>query len=153
MNKREDYTYLMYNLSKAYSNCRYVDNVLVDLEGNPVDEDTKTKIEFLQIYLRGFRATDPNGEDTEYTMGADYPLLVLCSYDMFNFFINTCISEYCVYGDVGTGKVLYFPYQPVADAFFHNNEFENAKEILMNYLRTELKSIFDDNNYKRRVKA
>ena len=69
----------------------------------------------------------------------------LASYGLFNYFLNTCVGEYRIFDDIGTGKVTYIPYQPIADYFFSD---PMKKEVLMTFLKNELKDVFDNENVR-----
>lgn len=98
---------------------------------------------YCYAYMRGVYNQD------NFLINKDLVDEVLSNHKVFNYFINTCIMEYNIYGEVGSGKITYAPYQRLADFFF---EDENRKEILINYLQSEIKDVFNIEKAKIRVK-
>lgn len=150
--KKEDYSYLLddlRNISEEY----HWDAIgrIVDKEGKEQDDDyIVNKTDFYMYYTYAYRALDYD-KDSNKAVKVDraYIERALTSYGAFNYFINTCVGEYRIYGEIGTGNVTYVPYQPLADYFFND---EGNKEILLDYLYQELGYIFKDETNKRRVK-
>ncbi len=150
--KKQDYSYLLDNLrdlSRVYS---------LDLTGEVINKDgqvennerVKNSLKFDILYCMAYRKMDTYREkNPSNTFDRQTVDRALASYGMFTYFINTCVGEYGIYDDIGTGEVTYIPYQPLADFFF---EDETRKEILMNYLRDELKNVFENESDKKRVK-
>ena len=149
MFKREDYSYLLDELSDIVYGYRYKYGVLVDKNDEPVSDDINKKNGFYLLYNHAYCFADDT--NTESTVREDYePFFILKSYDMFNFLINTMLMEYQVYNDVGTGKVNYFPYEKMAEYLFsgEEHEYNDTKKTIIDYLTT----VFDLEDCKKRVK-
>ena len=158
ISRKEDYSYLLNELGKYSNNFKLLDGKIVDNNGKEFeDESIVTKIKFYLLYANAYKYNDDNSfRDEDILDGDYYQGLILCSYDMFNYLINVFIKEYQVYGDIGTGNVIYYPYQKMADYLIGKNfvgdhyyfQPEQAKETVIDYIKT----VFDLENCKRRVK-
>ena len=151
--KREDYSYLLDELSSIVYGYRCKEGVLVDENDEPVSDDINKKDAFYLLYNHAYTYADTYA--TEDTVGDDYePFFVLKSYDEFNFLINTMLREYQVFNDVGTGKVSYYPYEKMAEYLFSGEEYEfnDTKKTIINYLETVFDLEENKRGYKRRVK-
>lgn len=149
--RREDYSYLLDNLRDiAYNYYLYYNGDIIGKDGKvKTDERLKTCVKFYMLYCLAYKnMMDMQENNPNKYIDRETIIRALASYDMFNYFINTCVGEYCIYDEIGTGMVTYNPYQPLADFFF---EDESRKESLMNYLNSELANVFN-NDEVRRVK-
>ena len=136
ISQREDFGYLLDRL-KEIANINYF-----EVDDNEIDsESILTYSRFYQYYVYAYAYMLRVRNKKDSLINHDMVDRALSNYGIFNYFINTCIGEYKMYDDIGTGKVIYAPYQPLADFFF---ESEEKKEILMNYLRKEFKVIFNE---------
>lgn len=151
VSKKEDYSYLLDELREV-SKYYYWDKIgrIVDIDGNEqFDDDIVIKTDFYTEYCFAYKAMDEYNETVKTKINREFIDRALTSYGAFNYFINTCIAEYRVYSDIGTGKVSYIPYQVLADYFFQN---EAIKETLMEYLKHVLDYVFDEEKSYGRVK-
>ena len=153
ISKRQDYSYLLdelRNISHQYS--LNFDYGIIDKNGEiQHDEHITTKFKFYMIYCLAYKKMDETKEKKSKECVIDKETIdrALASYGMFNYLVNTCIAEYRIYDDIGTGKVSYIPYEPLANFFFEN---DYRREVLINYLNNELDYVFSDENGKKRVK-
>ena len=158
ISQREDYSYLLDELSKISGMYRLYYGKIVDLNGEEFkDETIKDKVEFYILYSYAYQKNDGHWGINEDVFDGDYyQAMILCSYNMFNYLINIFLKEYQVYGDIGTGNISYFPYEKAANYLLGIAEAEEnmhstsevSKEITINYLN----SVFDLKDYKKRVK-
>ena len=124
--KKDDYSYSLYVLKKVASN-----NVAdLDLD----DETLYTYSVFYKVYTFAYAYLLKNKNKAKVTVNKKMVEKALSSYVIFNYFINTCATEYEIYNDIGTGDITYEPYQPLADFFFINPD---NKELLISYLKKE----------------
>lgn len=153
ISKRQDYSHLLDNLrniSHQYS--LNFDYDVIDKNGVlQQDERIVNSFKFYMLYCMAYKRMDEIKENNskECVMDKETINRALASYGMFNYLINTCIAEYRIYGDIGTGRVSYIPYESVADFFFEN---AYRKEMLKNFFNNELASILNDENIKKRVR-
>ena len=137
ISKKEDYSYLLDDLGEVSNNYSWNNKgEVVDLN-NVVCEDSEIelKIRFFTLYSLAYRYNDSEEENTLPEMTNAYKERILSSYNIFNYFINTCLCEYRIYNDLGTGKVMYYPYQKIADFFFGTKEL---KSLVLDYLKSEI---------------
>ena len=125
--------------------------IVVDIEGEEVNNERYiTLTQFYSLYCLAYKDLDERKENKPIKkIDRKFVDRALSSYGTFNYFINTLIGEYRIYDDIGTGKVTYEPYQPIADFFFNNMA---KKEILMTFLKNEIKNVFDEEKTNKRVK-
>lgn len=151
ISKKEDYSYLLDELrSTSY---RYywdtIGRVVNKDREEQTDESIISSTDFYMTYCIAYLMMEKKDNNVEIKIDRAFMDRALTSYGAFNYLINTIISEYRVYGDIGTGKVSYIPYQQMADYLFLN---EDIKTIVMEYLKNKLNYIFDEEKSKVRVK-
>ncbi len=142
---RGDYSYLLDNLKQVASHYYFNNEGLIVSYDGRVEKDFRIVInaEFYNLYRRAYKELMEKGCDCKISENnRDLVNHMLMDYDKFNYFINTCIGEYQLYNDIGTGKVSYIPYQSLADFFFKNDV---KKGILKTYLKVELKDTLEMN--------
>ena len=145
ISNRQNYSYLLDNLKEiANTNYYNLDNDEIDSESIIIYS------KFYQYYVYAYAYMLRVRDKKVSLFNRDMVDRALSNYGVFNYFINTCIGEYSIYDDIGTGKIVYAPYQPIADFFFEN---EDRKEVLMNYLKKELYQVFNQEKPIKRVKA
>lgn len=149
---KKDYSYLLDNLYLISGNYYLNSEGKIVSKSGRIETDPRMIInaEFYILYRKAYRSLIEEGSN--YSIKDNNINLVehmSADYNRFNYFINLCISEYNMYDDIGTGKVNYFPCQPLADFFFKNDV---KKGILRAYLNSELKADLNKEQDKRRVK-
>ena len=146
--KTHDYSFLLDDLRIAYNNY-YLnqDDTLVD-NNNKKIEDRKLAInlKFSLLYCLCFKKLYEIHKDKTVNPN-EYIFQALTNYHIFNSFMNICIREYQMYGDVGTGKVVYYPYEQIIHFFTIDYE---KKNMLKAYLNSEMDNIINiqQNNIK-----
>ena len=147
ISKKGDYSYLLDELKEFYNNYQLtMDDKIFDLNGEEqTDYEITTKLRFARTYCLAYAVVDTIDTKEIPKKSKEYIERVFGSYGMFNYFINTCLGEYRIYEDIGTGKVNYYPYQLLADFFFG---LDLMKNILIDYLKIE----FEKEDCKTRVK-
>ena len=70
----------------------------------------------------------------------DYVFQALTNTSIFSSFMDICIREYQMYGDIGNGKTMYYPHEQMANFLFIN--YEN-KNIIKAYLDIEMDNIIN----------
>lgn len=144
MTKREDYSSLL-NTLKEISTINYY-----ALDNNELeDEELIINSLFCKYYCFAYAHMIGVRDNRDCPINRASIDQALSNYDVFNYFLNTCVDEYMLYDDIGTGKVVYVPYQPLADYFF-SNPFR--KEVLVNYVKNELLEKYNNEETKKRVK-
>ncbi len=149
VSKRCDYSYLLDEL-RSISNEYHlnVNGKVVNNNGEEKDDSRLiANIKFYIVYCMAYRFADSVYNENKENNSINR---ALTNYGMFNSFVNNCLGEYRIYGDIGTGNVKYVPYQALADFFFENNV---RKDLLKDYLNCELENILSDKNSKIKVKG
>ena len=132
-----------YNYSLLLDILRYAhDNYQINKEGNIINDYNVVEqnncaiatVRFSYLYSLAYKS-----------IGAMENTFI--DYKTFNSFINICLNEYKIYSDIGTGKVLYFPCQGIADYIFMNDQYRN---MLIDYLENVIINIKEGNDIKRK---
>ena len=110
---------------------------------NNLEVFANSTIMFSSIYCLAYRNMHGVVGEMDNKKKQEYTYYALNDYGTFNSFINNCVNEYRMYNDIGTGNVLYIPYQELADFFFNDVYY---KSILKNYVITQLEDIINYNN-------
>ena len=164
-NERYDFSYLLDNLKNTFNNFRMgIDHVLytISYKNNKMDKDDTgynkngeidnsieniNGIRFSLLYCLAYRtlytmdSIDPIDNMNEY-----YINKALNDYVVFNSFMNNCVGEYNVYGDIGTGNIIYAPYESLASYIFSS---PSRKMTFMKFLTGEQKSLDNENSSKK----
>ena len=153
ISKRNDYSFLLDDL-KATAEKYYVNNYgrVVDIDDKLVNDETiilNTK--FYTLYCMAYKnlAEAIDNYPIDNAMNEEFIKRALSDIDVFNSFINNCVSEYNMYNSVGTGYIMYFPYGLLSDFFFKNMI---RTRILTQYLNNELANFLNKDEEKIRVK-
>ena len=141
ISRRENYSYLLDKLRNIYDN-------LNNGSREKKDERIIASMNFCYLYCLAYKALKTNNTDT-FDKKKNYYELALSDYNTFNSFVNNCVKEYKLYSDVGTGEMVYIPYQILADSFFEN---DTSKAILMDYLNIELSDVINEEKNKELIK-
>ncbi len=139
MSSRKDYRYLLEELRDYVYNYSINQNgEVIDKSGNIVnDELTIANVDFLIEYSMAYETFDEKSANDKNKVNISYGERVLSSYGVFNNLINNLVSEYNVYGYIGTGYVSYSPYQDIAEYLFNNSYRILIKYLKLNVLNNE----------------
>lgn len=153
ISKRNDYSFLLDDL-KETAEKYYVNDYgrVVDIDDKLVDDEriilnTKFYTLYCMAYKHLVEAIDNYPIDD--AMDEGFVKRALSDDNVFNSFINNCVSEYKIYNSVGTGYIMYFPYNLVSDFFFENMI---RTRLLTQYLNNELADFLNNDKVKIRVK-
>ena len=120
---------------------------VVNDQGEVVNDDhIITNTTFYSLYCMAYKSFDEvkNNKQVE-VIDRAFVDRALSTYGLFNYFLNTCVGEYRIFDEIGTGNVTYEPYQPIADYFFSD---PMKKEVLMSFLKNELKDVFGNEHVR-----
>ena len=117
--ERYDFSSLLNILQYAYKSYK------IDQEGNVINEFSVVEhnirviayVKFSYLYYQAYGCV----------------LDAFTDYVAFNSFMNNALNEYAIYGDIGTGNILYFPYQNIADYIFN----DDRKQIMISFWNLE----------------
>ncbi len=140
-----DYSSLLENLRYVYN------NYFIDEKGIISDNDFKEyndqklaiNLKFILLYCSCFKKIYIVKYGSEMIGPRDYIFQALTNTSIFNSFMDICIREYQMYGDIGTGNTMYYPYDQMANFLFIN--YDN-KKIIKAYLDSEMDNIINIQN-------
>ena len=140
--ERFDCSFLLNNLRYAYFNY-------------DVNKDSKGRNSFLAnnykfsiVYCLAYRTLyRMDSIDPADNMDNYYIAKALSDYGIFNSFMNNCINEYNIYGDVGTGKISYAPYESLALYIFNS---PTRKKTFMDFIIGDNKSLDNEDSPKKK---
>ena len=139
--ERHDYSLLLDILRYAHDNYKFTKDGSVINNYGKEEKNSKliTNVKFSYLYCLAYKKMIINNDSN---------ILALTDYSTFNSFMNICLNEYKIYSDIGTGNILYFPYQDLAAFIF---EDISRKKLLFDYLNWELSYIVKNENYKKKT--
>ena len=150
--EKYDYSLLLDSLRNIFSNYNLtIYGEVVNRNGDRVrNNQIIANTRFGVLYGLAYRKLIVSQDDS--TKDKLQSIWALTDYSIFNSFMNNCLNEYSIYGDVGTGNILYVPYQELATYIF-DNKFK--KDILIAFLNNEKENIryIQENFYKGKVKS
>ena len=117
--ERYDYSSLLNILEYAFHNYKIDQNGNVINKFNVVEHNKRViaYVRFGYLYYQAYGFNDNAFTD----------------YLAFNSLMNNCLNEYAIYSDIGTGNILYFPYQSIANYIFD----DDRKKILIDFWNCE----------------
>lgn len=142
ISKRENYNYLLDNLREVTEEYYTKKDINEEVYSTSI-------VMFSQLYCLAYRYKNGIVGQVSNDKKNEFAYYALNDYNTFNSFINNCVNEYRMYNELGTGKVLYVPYQELADFFFSDNYY---KSVLTNYLRSELEELITIDEEKKNSK-
>lgn len=146
MYSRGDYGFLLDNLKNIHENYSLnIDGKVLNKNGEIVeDKQIIINAKFCTLYYIAYKNVAEVLDGYHIDNISDGLInRALGDYETFNSFINNCICEYRMYKYIGSGNILYFPRQELADCFFQNI---NTRKVLTDYLNCELQRIIYSGN-------
>ena len=142
ISKRHNCRDLLDKLIFISENYSINNGIIIDNNGEEIkNENIITRIKFYVLYSLAYKNLIESIDNIKIdNMSKQYANSVLLNSGVFNSFINNCISEYNMYGKIGTGYISYIPYSPLADYIFENEE---RKAIVYDYLNIEMQEYID----------
>ena len=150
--KRYDYSLLLDSLRNIFDNYGMtIHGEVVNKNGDSVrNNQIIANMQFGVLYTLAYKQMMIDRKNE--IKFVDSNVWALTDYNIFNSFMNNCLNEYSIYSDIGTGNVLYVPYQEIAKFIFEN---EFRKNVLVTFLNSEKENIsnIQRNNVERKVKS